>query len=78
MDDSVLRQVKQYAHSRSVSLSRAMQELVRQGLDPGPPSPTAETWNLKPFRLPKGSPTVTSARVSELADVGTRHPSRRA
>ncbi len=37
MDDSVLRQVKQYARSRSISLSRAMQELVQQGLDPWPP-----------------------------------------
>lgn len=77
MDDIVLRQVKQYARSRSISLSRAMQELVQQGLDPGPPAPTAETGKLAPFRLPKGSPTVTSAWVSGLEDVGTRHPSRR-
>jgi hypothetical protein len=70
LDDAVIEQVRHYAASRALSLNRAVQELIRQGLEPGaPPAPVAK-GRLQPFCLPAGSPAVSSARVRELESEG--------
>jgi hypothetical protein len=70
LDDAVLEQVRHYADSRALSLNRAVQELIRQGLEPGPAPTSPVTGKLQPFRLPAGSPVVSSARVREMESEG--------
>lgn len=66
LDDDVFKSVKQYAAGRSVTLSRAVSELVRRGLRA--PWPMRLVNGLYVFELPPDSPRVTSKKVKELED----------
>jgi len=64
LDDDVASIVKQYAEVRSLTLGKAVSELVRKGLTA---SPSTRTVNgLLVIDLPPDSPRVTTARVREL------------
>ncbi len=64
LDDDVLRQVKRYAESRSLTLGEAVSDLVQRALTV--PRPTKEVNGVLVFDLPPESPKVTSKKVREL------------
>ena len=64
LDDDVLREVKKYAESRSLTLGEAVSDLVRRALTV--PRPTREVSGVRVFDLPAESPRVTSKKVREL------------
>lgn len=64
LDDDVLREVKKYAESRSLTLGEAVSDLVHRGLTV--PRPTREVNGVRIFDLPAESPCVTSKKVREL------------
>ena len=64
LDDEVHDLVVRYAESRSVSLGRAVSDLVRRGLEAKRPVHTVN--GLQVFDLPSDSPTVASKKVKEL------------
>ncbi len=64
LDDEVLESVSRYAKSRSVSLGRAVSDLVRKGLETR--RPTRLVNGLQVFDLPGDSPKVTCRKVREL------------
>lgn len=68
IDDEVLELVHRFAESRSVSLGRAISELVRRGLEAE--RPVRKENGLYVIDLPEGSPTVTTRRVQELDSEG--------
>jgi Arc/MetJ family transcription regulator len=65
LDDDILARVKFYAESRSLSVERAVAELLRRGLSAE--LPTRVLNGVCVFDLPPDSPVVTSKRVRELA-----------
>ncbi len=64
LDDEILAPVRDYARNRSISLGKAVSDLVRRGIDA--PTPTKEVNGLQIFDLPRNSPKITSKRVKEL------------
>lgn len=64
LDDEVLREVKKYAQSRSLTLGEAISDLVQRALTV--PRPTREVNGVRVFDLPAESPRVTTKRVREL------------
>ena len=64
LDDDVFGQVQRYARSRSLSLGKAVSELVQRGLLT--PRPTRQVNGLEVFDLPKDSPIVTTEQVRRL------------
>jgi hypothetical protein len=66
LDDDVLRQVKQYAGSRSVALGRAVSELVRRGLNT--PVRTQVINGIHVVVLPEDSAPVDTERVKRLLE----------
>lgn len=64
LDDEVFAIAKQYADSRSISLGRAVSDLIRRGLKAR--SAGREANGLIIFDLPVDSPKVTPDRVRRL------------
>jgi negative regulator of replication initiation len=64
LDDDVLRSVKRYAASRSLTLGEAVSDLVQRALTV--PRPTKEVNGVWVFDLPPESPRVTTKKVREL------------
>jgi hypothetical protein len=64
LDDDVLRLIKRYAESRSLTLGEAVSDLVQRALTV--PRPTKEVNGVQVFDLPAESPRVTSKKVREL------------
>jgi hypothetical protein len=64
LDDDALLRVKEYAESRSLTLGKAVSELVRRGLSSE--LPTRLVHGLQVFDLPPGSPPVTARTVRDL------------
>ncbi len=64
LDDEILRLVKRYAQTHSLSLGKAVTELVYRGLTI--PTPRRVVNGIQVFDLPTDSPQVTSERVREL------------
>lgn len=64
LDNDVLREVKKYAESRSLTLGEAVSDLVQRALTA--PRPTREVNGVRVFDLPAESPRVTSKKVREL------------
>jgi negative regulator of replication initiation len=64
LDDDVLRLVKRYAASRSLTLGEAVSDLVQRALTV--PRPTKEVNGVQVFDLPPESPRVTTKKVREL------------
>lgn len=64
LDDAVLRQVKEYAESRNLTLGDAVGDLVQRAL--ATPRGTKEVNGLQVFDLGEESPRVTSKKVREL------------
>ena len=66
LDDDVLRDLKEYADSRSVALGKAVSELVRRGLKA--PVETKVVNGLRVVVLPPGSPAVEGSQVKRLLE----------
>ena len=64
LDDDVLRLVKRYAASRSLTLGEAVSDLVHRALTE--PRPTKEVNGVLVFDLPPDSPRVSMQKVREL------------
>ena len=64
LDDEVLRLAKSYAEKRSLSLGKAVSELVRRGL--AARCPTKRVNGLLIFDPPPGLPEVTTELVKHL------------
>lgn len=64
LDDDVLRSVKRYAESRSLTLGEAVSDLVQRALTV--PRPTKEVNGVQVFDLSAESPRVSSKKVREL------------
>jgi hypothetical protein len=64
LDEDVLKEVRQFAEDRKISLGRAVSELIRRGISR--PLETHVVNGLHVIKLPPESPTVTSERVREL------------
>lgn len=68
LDDEVAKLVSDYARSRSLSLGKAVSELVRRGFEAK--RAVREVNGLHVFDLPGDSPEVTSKNVRELESEG--------
>jgi hypothetical protein len=66
LDDDVLREVKQYADSRSVALGKAVSELVRRGLKT--PIETKIVNGFHVVVLPTGSAKVDETHIKRLLE----------
>ena len=64
LNDAVLRQVKEYAESRNLTLGEAVGDLVQRALTV--PRATKQVNGLQVFDLGEESPRVTSRKVREL------------
>ena len=64
LEGEVLRLVKRYAEARSLSLGKAVSELVRRGLTSQRPTRTAN--GLQVFDLPEDSPPVSRKKIEEI------------
>ena len=64
LDDAVFELAQRYAESRSLSLGRAVSELVRRGI--GAKTPVRAVNGVQVFDLPEDSPRVGSKKVKEL------------
>jgi hypothetical protein len=64
LDADLFRQVKAYAEDHSISLGRAVSDLVRRGL--AAPRHTRIVNGLLVFDLPPDSPKVTTKQLLEL------------
>ena len=64
LDDDVLRQVKEYAENRQLTLGEAVGDLVQRALMT--PRATKEVNGLQVFDLPAESERVTSKKVRDL------------
>jgi hypothetical protein len=64
LDDDILRLVKRYAASRSLTLGEAVSHLIQRALIT--PRPTKEVNGVQVFDLPPESPRVTTKKVREL------------
>jgi hypothetical protein len=66
IDDDVFKLVSRYAESRSLTLGRAVSELVRRGFDAK--RPLRQVHGIHVFELPPESPKITSKQIKELED----------
>jgi len=66
LDDDVLREVKEYADSRSVALGRAVSDLVRRGLNT--PVQTQVVNGFHVVVLPPSSPAIYPDQVKRLLE----------
>jgi hypothetical protein len=66
LDDGVVQAVKGYAKVRSITMSEAVAELIRRGIDA--PVRTRVVNGLTVVDLPGSSEVVTSDRVRQLAE----------
>jgi hypothetical protein len=66
LDDAALRLARDYARRRSLTLGKAVSELVRHGL--ATPLATTVINGLHVVQLPPDSPPVTSEDVRRLED----------
>lgn len=66
LEDDVLARVKRYAEDRSLSMGKAVSDLVRRGLTA--PRPTKVVHGFHVVVLPPDSPPVTSADIERVAD----------
>jgi hypothetical protein len=66
LEDDVVQMVRSYAESRSLSLGKAVCELVRMGFRP--PMRTRIVNGIHVVDLPPDSPRITTQRVKELMD----------
>ncbi|HEX3104960.1 MAG TPA: hypothetical protein VHQ22_10950 [Terriglobales bacterium] len=66
LDDDVLREVKQYADSRSVALGKAVSELIRRGLKT--PIETRIVNGIHVVVLPTRSAKVDEAHIKRLLE----------
>jgi hypothetical protein len=66
LDVDALKLARDYADTRSVSLGKAVSELVRRGANLR--QPTRMMNGLLVFDLPKDSPRVSSALVKRLGE----------
>lgn len=64
LDDAVVKRVKRYAASRSLTLGEAVSALVQRALTT--PRPTREVNGVRVFDLPEESPRVTMKKIQEL------------
>ncbi len=64
LDDDILRLIKGYAESRSLTLGKAVSDLVRRGFVLQRPRRSLN--GLQIFDLPPDSPQVTTKRIREL------------
>ena len=64
LDDDALRLIKCYAESRSLSLGKAVSELVRRGL--AAQRPTRTVNGLQVFDLPEDSPPVSRKKIRQI------------
>src|SRR2546421_8573411 len=64
LDDDVLTTARRYAKSRSISLGKAVSDLVRRGI--AAPRPTRMVNGLVVLDLPSNSPEVTMETVKRL------------
>jgi hypothetical protein len=64
IDDDAFRLAKRYATSRSLTLGKAVSELVRRAFTM--PRPTRTVNGLQVFDLPAESPRVTMKKVQDL------------
>lgn len=64
LDDDILRLIKRYAESRSLTLGKAVSDLVRRGFVLQRPRRSLN--ELQIFDLPPDSPQVTTKRIREL------------
>lgn len=64
LDDQLLERAKIYARERSLSLEKALSELVRRGLDG--PVQTRQVNGLAVFDLPPDSPPVTTEQIRKI------------
>ena len=64
LDDDVFQVLKTYAENRSLSMGKAVSELVRRGLNA--PVKTRVVNGLVVFDVPEGSEPVTSELVKQL------------
>jgi len=63
LPDDVLSDIKEYAVTHSVTMSKATAELVRRGLSR--PAPTHVVNGLRVFSAPAGTPKITLEMVKE-------------
>ena len=66
LEDDLLTDIKRYAEQRSVSVGKAVSDLVRRGLTA--PRPTKVVRGFHVVVLPPDSPPVTSADVERFSD----------
>jgi O-acetyl-ADP-ribose deacetylase (regulator of RNase III) len=66
LDDDVAPAVKKYAESRSISVGKAVSELVRKGIHAS--LPTRVVNGIHVIDLPADSPRVTACHVRELQE----------
>lgn len=64
LDDAVVKRLKRYAASRSLTLGEAVSDLVQRALTA--PRPTREVNGVSVFDLPAESPRVTMKKIQEL------------
>ncbi|MBM3749005.1 MAG: antitoxin [Acidobacteria bacterium] len=64
LDDEVAELAKSYAENRSLSLGKAVSELVRRGLNT--PYPTRRIDGFLVFDPPPGTPEITTELVKRL------------
>lgn len=64
LDDEALELAKEYAHSRSLNLGKAVSQLVRRGLTAR--CPTRRVNGLLIFDPPPGTPEVTTEQIKRL------------
>jgi hypothetical protein len=64
LDDDVVQMARSYAESCSLTLGKAVSELVRKGLRA--PMRTRTVNGIQVIELPPDSPRITTRRVKEL------------
>jgi len=64
LDADLLNSARHYAEARSLTLGKAVSELLRRGLTA--PAPTKEVNGIRVFDLPPDSPTITSEDVRDI------------
>jgi len=66
LDEDALDLVKRYSEARSLSIGKAVSELVKRALTT--PLPTREVNGLHVFVLPPDAPPVDTELIERLAD----------
>lgn len=64
LDDDILPPIRVYARTRSLTLGKAVSDLVRRGLRA--PAATKELNGVRVFDLPANSRSITSKAVKQL------------